>query len=62
MPKYMNIIKQFGRDLCYHSSGSELLAVGDGSEVWRLSLDLGRFLTPFETDSRALNVFFKKII
>ena len=49
-------IPRYGRDLVYDKSSTELLipAVGRGQngtgEVFRINLDLGRFMNPFEVD------------
>jgi len=47
---------QFGRDLAYNRANCDLIVVGASNEAWRLNLDQGRFLNPFETKSPALNV------
>lgn len=47
-------IPKFGRDLCYNSVNCDLMAVGAGSEVYRINLDQGRFLKPYETSMREM--------
>lgn len=53
---YRTRIPRFGRDLVYHSPSSDLYLVGAGPEVYRLNLEQGRFLQPFETNAAELNV------
>lgn len=47
---YKTRIPRFGRDLSYLSSASEILAVGDSNEIYRLNLELGRFMQPWKTE------------
>ena len=49
-------IPSFGRDLAYHYPSCDLFVVGTGPEIFRLNLEQGRFLQPYETDSSELNV------
>ncbi|KAJ1962909.1 Small ribosomal subunit biogenesis, partial [Dipsacomyces acuminosporus] len=44
-------IPKFGRDLAYHSPSCDVLVGGASSEVYRLNIDQGRFLSPFQTQS-----------
>ena len=44
-------IPKFGRDLVYNPHSSDLFTAGAGNEVYRLNLSLGRFQSPFVTDS-----------
>ncbi|KAI0241821.1 Small ribosomal subunit biogenesis [Massospora cicadina] len=46
---YKTRIPKFGRDLGYHFPSCDLLVVGATSEVYRLNLEQGRFLNPFQT-------------
>lgn len=49
-------IPKLGRDLCYHHPSCDLYIGGVGREVFRLNLELGKFLNPLETDGSAVNV------
>uniref|UniRef100_A0A1E1XDF1 Putative nucleolar protein n=1 Tax=Amblyomma aureolatum TaxID=187763 RepID=A0A1E1XDF1_9ACAR len=49
-------IPKFGRDMAYVSAACELYFGCDGSEVYRLNLDQGRFLNPLVTEATAINV------
>jgi len=49
-------IPRFGRDLSYHYPSCDLFLVGTGHEIFRLNLEQGKFLQPYETDSPELNV------
>jgi ribosome biogenesis protein ENP2 len=42
-------IPKFGRAMKYHSPTSELIIGGDSNEIYRLSLEAGSFVSPFET-------------
>lgn len=53
---YRTRIPRFGRDLSYHYPSCDLYLVGAGPEVFRLNLEQGRFLQPYETDCAELNV------
>ena len=53
---YRTRIPRFGRDLAYHYPSCDLYLVGAGPEVFRLNLEQGRFLQPYETSSSELNV------
>lgn len=48
-------IPRFGRDMKYNSSSCDLYFVGDSSNVFRLNLEVGSFLKPFEANSVAFN-------
>ncbi|RKP33196.1 WD40-repeat-containing domain protein [Dimargaris cristalligena] len=50
---YRTRIPAFGRDLAYHRPTCDLLVTGAQSEVYRLNLEEGRFMKPFETSSAA---------
>ena len=43
---YRTRIPRFGRALGYHFPSCDALIAGAGSEVYRLNLDQGRFMTP----------------
>lgn len=47
-------IPKFGRDLVYNPSSADLVAVGASNEIYRLNLGLGRFQSPFVSDSPEL--------
>jgi ribosome biogenesis protein ENP2 len=44
-------IPRFGRGLLLHRGTAELYVCGAGADVWRLSLEQGRFLAPLQTRS-----------
>jgi len=44
-------IPKFGRDMSYHSPSCDLFIVGSSSEIYRLNLERGQFLQPFESDA-----------
>ena len=44
------------RSVTYYAPNADVLAVGSSSEVYRLSLETGRFLTPLQSESPGLNV------
>eukprot|EP01048_Picozoa_sp_COSAG05_P006109 COSAG05_NODE_381_length_10519_cov_17.942131_9_plen_653_part_00 len=52
---YSTRIPRFGRDLCYSLRNCELYCACSGDEVYRLHLEQGRFLRPFETQCSAVN-------
>ncbi|PVU94198.1 hypothetical protein BB561_002751 [Smittium simulii] len=47
--------KTFGRDLSYHRQSCDLLVCGASSQVYRINLEQGSFLKPFETDATGIN-------
>ncbi|GLD92715.1 hypothetical protein PINS_up001294 [Pythium insidiosum] len=49
-------IPKFGRDMCYHRENCDLFVAASASEVYRVNLDQGRFMQPFELNSPAANV------
>uniref|UniRef100_A0A131Z2N6 Ribosome biogenesis protein ENP2 n=1 Tax=Rhipicephalus appendiculatus TaxID=34631 RepID=A0A131Z2N6_RHIAP len=49
-------IPKFGRDMAYLPATCELYFGCDGAEVYRLSLDQGRFMNPITTEATAVNV------
>jgi len=53
---YKTRIPKYGRDIAYDRTTCDLIAVGVGSEAWRLNLDLGRFMAPFKTECSSINV------
>lgn len=56
---YKTRIPKFGRDIAYHYHSCDLLAVGASSEVYRLNLDEGRFMTSLATEFDGINVGFE---
>ena len=48
-------IPKFGRDLAYHTPSCDLYVVGATHEAYRLNLELGRFMTPLQTDAKTIN-------
>ncbi|KAI6656847.1 Nucleolar protein 10 [Oopsacas minuta] len=49
-------VPRFGRDIAYHPPSCELHVVGASPEVYRLNLELGRFMSPLLTQSSSNNV------
>ncbi|CAG9825089.1 unnamed protein product [Phaedon cochleariae] len=48
-------IPKFGRDMQYHYPSCDLFVVGASSEVYRLNLERGQFMTPFSSNASAIN-------
>ncbi|KAL3281005.1 hypothetical protein HHI36_004229 [Cryptolaemus montrouzieri] len=48
-------IPKFGRDMKYHFPSAELYIVGTSSEIYRLNLERGQFMTPFSSDASTIN-------
>lgn len=48
-------IPKFGRDLRYHHATCDLMIVGTSPDIYRLNLERGQFLQPFETSCSILN-------
>ena len=40
---------KFGRDFAYHAPNAELVICASGSEIYRLNLELGRFMQPLQS-------------
>jgi len=53
---YKTRIPKPPRDLCYHPHTCDLFVGASSSEIYRMSLDEGKFLSPFESDSPGINV------
>lgn len=53
---YKTRVPRMGRDMALHRESADLLLAGQGSDVWRLNLDQGRYLTPFTTGCSGINV------
>uniref|UniRef100_A0A0K0FK04 Nucleolar protein 10 (inferred by orthology to a human protein) n=1 Tax=Strongyloides venezuelensis TaxID=75913 RepID=A0A0K0FK04_STRVS len=47
-------IPKFGRDMCFSRENSDLFIVGSGSDVFRLNLEEGKFIEPFNTNADTL--------
>ena len=50
-------LPRFGRALGYHFPSADALVGAVGNEVYRLNLDQGRYLAPFQLGSRGNKVF-----
>ncbi|XP_030753582.1 nucleolar protein 10 [Sitophilus oryzae] len=48
-------IPKFGRDLQYHYPSCDLFIVGASSEIYRLNLERGQFMTPFSSEATEIN-------
>ena len=48
-------IPRFGRDMVYAPYNAELITVGASNQIWRLDLDQGRYMVPFESQSEEVN-------
>ncbi|XP_037960426.1 nucleolar protein 10 [Teleopsis dalmanni] len=48
-------IPRFGRDMKYHKPSCDLYIVGTTRDIYRLNLERGQFLQPFETEASCLN-------
>lgn len=44
-------IPKFGRDMVYNPNTADILTVGASNEIYRLNLSLGRFQSPFLSES-----------
>lgn len=49
---YRTRIPKCGRDMLYHSANCDLYLAGVSPEVYRINLELGRFLSPLVTDAQ----------
>ena len=49
-------IPHHGRDLAYQQETCELLVGGDGPDCYRLNLERGSFMAPFDTGATGINV------
>ena len=49
-------VPRFGRDLSYHYPSCDVMVAGASNEVWRINLELGRFMAPLETSLPEINV------
>ena len=48
-------IPKFGRDMIYNPNTADIITVGATNEIYRLNINLGRFQSPFISDSSELN-------
>lgn len=48
-------IPKFGRDMKYHPPSCDLFVVGASSEIYRLNLQRGQFMTPYSTEATEIN-------
>jgi ribosome biogenesis protein ENP2 len=54
---YHTRVPRVGRDLIYDQRACELIVAGNSSEVFRLNLEIGSFLKPFQTSQTTMNVW-----
>ncbi|XP_017853947.2 nucleolar protein 10 [Drosophila busckii] len=48
-------VPRFGSDMKYHKPSCDMYIVGVGRDIYRLNLERGQFLQPYETDGSCLN-------
>lgn len=48
-------VPNFGRDLKYHFPSCDTFVVGDSNKIYRINLERGQFLQPFETEATSIN-------
>lgn len=48
-------VPKFGRNMSYHEPSCDLFIVGSSSEIYRLNLERGQFLQPFESSCSGFN-------
>ncbi|XP_061387412.1 nucleolar protein 10 [Musca vetustissima] len=48
-------IPRFGRDMKYHKPSCDLFIVGTTKEIYRLNLERGQFLQPYESEASCIN-------
>lgn len=48
-------IPKFGRDMKYHYPTAELYVVGTSSDIYRINLERGQFMTPFVSEASTIN-------
>lgn len=54
--KYYRLrIPKYGRDMKYHYPSCDLFVVGTSSDIYRLNLERGQFLTPFTSTATTIN-------
>ncbi|XP_014479583.1 PREDICTED: nucleolar protein 10 isoform X2 [Dinoponera quadriceps] len=54
--KYYRLrVPRFGRDMKYHYPSCDTFIVGDGNQIYRINLERGQFLQPFETKATSIN-------
>jgi len=52
---YKTRVPKFPREITYNPHTSDLIIGGSSEEIWRLSLDEGKFLAPLVSDSAEIN-------
>lgn len=52
---YTTRVPRYGRDLAYAPFAAELLVSGSSSEIYRVSLEEGRFMQPLTSRLHAIN-------
>lgn len=52
---YKTRVPKFPREICFNPHTSDLIVGGSSEDIWRLSLDEGKFLTPLTSDSTEIN-------
>ncbi|XP_018404472.1 PREDICTED: nucleolar protein 10-like [Cyphomyrmex costatus] len=54
--KYYKLrVPNFGRDMKYHYPSCDVFIVGDSNKIYRINLERGQFLQPFETEATLIN-------
>lgn len=48
-------IPRFGRDMSYHIPSCDMFIVGTSPEIYRLNLERGQFLQPYQTEGSCIN-------
>ncbi|XP_059488662.1 nucleolar protein 10 [Neocloeon triangulifer] len=48
-------VPKFGRDMTYHTPSCDLYVCGSGSDIYRLNLERGQFMTPLVSDATEFN-------
>ncbi|XP_066258416.1 nucleolar protein 10 [Euwallacea similis] len=48
-------IPKFGRDMKYHTPSCDLIVVGASPDIYRLNLERGQFMTPYESAASEIN-------
>lgn len=46
------------RDMIYNQFSCDLIVAGSGNDIYRMSLDEGRFLSSLTSDSTSMNTLF----
>lgn len=48
-------IPKFGRDMKFHYPSCDLFVVGASSDIYRLNLERGQFMAPFQSSATTIN-------